>query len=95
VGEGLAKRLEELTGIESRSVVLGHLQRGGTPVAFDRNLGNRLGLAAADALNDGAFGQMVALHGTNIVRVALESATGVLKTVPAERYREATAFFGA
>jgi 6-phosphofructokinase 1 len=95
VGEGLAKRLEELTGIESRSVVLGHLQRGGTPVAFDRNLGNRLGLAAADALNDGAYGQMVALHGTNIVRVALESATGVLKTVPAERYREATAFFGA
>jgi 6-phosphofructokinase 1 len=95
VGEGLAKRLEELTGIESRSVVLGHLQRGGTPVAFDRNLGNRLGLAAADALNDGAYGQMVALHGTNIVRVPLESATGVLKTVPAERYREATAFFGA
>jgi 6-phosphofructokinase 1 len=95
VGEALAKRLEDITKIESRSVVLGHLQRGGSPVAFDRNLGNRLGLAAADALNDGAFGQMVALHGTEIVRVALESATGVLKTVPSKRYLEAKAFFGA
>jgi 6-phosphofructokinase 1 len=95
VGEGLAKRIEDLTGFETRSVVLGHLQRGGTPVAFDRNLGQRLGLKAADAVKSGQFGQMVALHGTEVVLVPLASATGVLKTVPAARYQEAKAFFGA
>ena len=95
VGEALAKRIEDLTGYETRSVVLGHLQRGGTPVAFDRNLGQRLGLKAAEAINDGEFGKMVALHGTEVVLVPLESATGVLKTVPVARYQEAKAFFGA
>ncbi len=95
VGEALAKRIEDLTGFETRSVVLGHLQRGGSPVAFDRNLGARLGLKAADAVNQKQFGQMVALHGTDVVLVPLESATGVLKTVPTARYDEAKAFFGA
>ncbi|MGA1082155.1 MAG: 6-phosphofructokinase, partial [Candidatus Nanopelagicales bacterium] len=82
VGEALAKRIEDLTGFETRSVVLGHLQRGGSPVAFDRNLGARLGLKAADAVDQKQFGQMVALHGIDVVLVPLESATGVLKTVP-------------
>lgn len=95
VGEALAKRIEDLTGFETRSVVLGHLQRGGSPVAFDRNLGARLGLKAADAVNQNQFGQMVALHGTEVVLVPLESATGVLKTVQTSRYDEAKAFFGA
>ncbi|MGA0732801.1 MAG: 6-phosphofructokinase [Candidatus Nanopelagicales bacterium] len=95
VGEALAKRIEDLTGFETRSVVLGHLQRGGSPVAFDRNLGARLGLKAADAVDQKQFGQMVALHGTDVVLVPLESATGVLKTVPTSRYDEAKAFFGA
>ncbi|MGA1677915.1 MAG: 6-phosphofructokinase, partial [Candidatus Nanopelagicales bacterium] len=95
VGEALAKRIEDLTGFETRSVVLGHLQRGGSPVAFDRNLGARLGLKAADAVDQKQFGQMVALHGTDVVLVPLESATGVLKTVPTARYDEAKAFFGA
>lgn len=95
VGDSLAARIEDLTGFETRSVVLGHLQRGGSPIAFDRNLGQRLGLKAVEAINEKQFGQMVALHGTEVVLVPLESATGVLKTVPATRYQEAKAFFGA
>jgi 6-phosphofructokinase len=74
--------------------VLGHLQRGGTPTAFDRVLGTRFGAAAFRAVEEREFGCMVALRGTDIVRVPLAAATGVLKTVPAERYAEARAFFG-
>ena len=94
VADRLAAELERRTGIESRSVVLGHLQRGGTPTAFDRVLGTRFGAAAFRAVEEREFGCMVALRGTDIVRVPLAAATGVLKTVPAERYAEARAFFG-
>jgi phosphofructokinase-like protein len=94
IGERLAKELERRTGRETRSVVLGHLQRGGTPTAYDRVLATRFGLHAADAVHDGAYGTMVALNGTDITRVPLAEAVGTLKTVPLERYAEAEAFFG-
>jgi ATP-dependent phosphofructokinase / diphosphate-dependent phosphofructokinase len=94
IGQLLAEEIEKRTGKESRAVVLGHIQRGGTPTAFDRVLATRFGLAAIDAAEDGAFGQMVALRGTDIVRVPLAEATEQLKTVPLERYAEVEVFFG-
>jgi 6-phosphofructokinase 1 len=94
IGQWLAGELEERTGREARTVVLGHIQRGGTPTAFDRVLATRFGLHAVDAVHAGAWGMMVALRGTEIVQVPLTEATAELKTVPAERYREAEIFFG-
>ncbi len=94
VGDWLAKEIATATGKESRAVVLGHVQRGGTPTAYDRVLATRFGLHAVDAVADGDFGVMVALRGTDIVRVKLAQATAELKTVPAERYEEAEVFFG-
>ncbi|HWE91712.1 MAG TPA: 6-phosphofructokinase [Pseudonocardiaceae bacterium] len=94
VGDWLAKEIARRTGKESRAVVLGHVQRGGTPTAYDRVLATRFGLHAADAVADGDFGVMVALRGTDIVRVKLAEATAELKTVPAARLKEAEVFFG-
>ncbi|PXY33059.1 6-phosphofructokinase [Prauserella endophytica] len=94
VGTWLAEEIAERTGKESRAVVLGHVQRGGTPTAYDRVLATRFGLHAVDAVADGDFGVMVALRGTDIVRVKLAEATAELKTVPPERYAEAEVFFG-
>jgi 6-phosphofructokinase len=74
--------------------VLGHIQRGGTPTAFDRVLATRFGLHAIDAVHVGDWGKMVALSGTEIVRVPLAEATKTLKTVPTEFYSEAEVFFG-
>ncbi|MFI6511361.1 6-phosphofructokinase [Streptosporangium sp. NPDC050855] len=94
IGETLAKEIEKRTGKEARTTVLGHIQRGGTPTAFDRVLATRFGLQAIDAVQDGDFGTMVALQGTDIVRVGLDEATKELKTVPVSRYEEAEVFFG-
>jgi 6-phosphofructokinase 1 len=94
IGTWLAEEIATRTGKESRAVVLGHVQRGGTPTAYDRVLATRFGLHAVDAVADGAFGVMVALKGTDIVRVKLSEATAELKTVPTERYKEAEVFFG-
>jgi 6-phosphofructokinase 1 len=94
IGAALASLIEERTGREARAVVLGHIQRGGTPSPFDRVLATRFGLAAVDAVHDGQSGVMVALRGTDIVRVPLSAATAQLKLVPAERYAEAEVFFG-
>jgi 6-phosphofructokinase 1 len=94
IGERLAKEIEKRTGKEARTTVLGHIQRGGTPTAFDRVLATRFGLQAIDAVREGDFGKMVALQGTDIVRVDLSAATERLKTVPVERYEEAEVFFG-
>jgi 6-phosphofructokinase 1 len=94
IGVLLAAEIEKRTGKEARCTVLGHVQRGGTPTAFDRVLATRFGLHAVQAVRDGAFGQMVALRGTDIVRVPLAEATASLKLVPAERYAEAEVFFG-
>jgi 6-phosphofructokinase 1 len=94
IGQALADEIEARTGREARVTVLGHLQRGGTPTAFDRVLATRFGLHAIDAAHEGAFGTMVALHGTDIVQVPLAEATDELKTVPLERYAEVEVFFG-
>ena len=94
IGDWLAAEIETRTGYQTRCTVLGHIQRGGTPSAFDRVLSSRFGLEAITAVHDGDFGKMMALHGTKIARVPLASATDVLKTVPIERYEEITSFFG-
>lgn len=72
IGEMLCREIEKLTGIESRAVVLGHIQRGGSPTAFDRVLGTRYGVKAVELAAAGQFGQMVALRGTEIVGVPLD-----------------------
>ncbi len=94
IGLVLEREIEQRTGFESRQTVLGHVQRGGTPTAYDRVLATRFGLHAIDAVHDGDSGVMVALRGTDIVRVPLREATRELKTVPMERYAEAEVFFG-
>ncbi|MEV8388525.1 MULTISPECIES: 6-phosphofructokinase [unclassified Streptomyces] len=94
VGEWLAKEIERRTGKEARTTVLGHVQRGGTPSAFDRWLATRFGLHAIEAVRDGDYGKMVALRGTDIVRVPISEATARLKTVRPELYEEAGVFFG-
>ena len=94
IGDRLASEIEGRTGKEARAVVLGHIQRGGTPTAFDRWLATRFGLQAIDAVADGDFGKMMALRGTKIVRVPLIEGTGELKLVSPEEYAEAEVFFG-
>jgi 6-phosphofructokinase 1 len=94
IGEAIAREIEQRTGKEARTTVLGHVQRGGTPSSRDRWLATRFGLHAIDAVNDQAWGTMVALRGPNIVRVPLSEATASLKTVDPELYAEAEVFFG-
>jgi len=94
VGQLLAEEIQRRTGKEARATVLGHIQRGGTPTAFDRVLATRFGIGAIRAVADGAFGTMVALRGTHIVRVPIADAVEELKLVPPERYSEAEVFFG-
>ena len=94
IGDRLAKEIEDRTGWEARAVVLGHVQRGGTPTAFDRWLATRFGLHAITAVHDKEYGTMMALRGTDIVRVPLIEGTGELKLVKPEQYAEAEVFFG-
>jgi phosphofructokinase-like protein len=94
VGDAIARDIERRTGFETRVTVLGHVQRGGSPTPRDRVLATRYGLKAADLVHQGRFGRMAALHGDNIVDVSLEEATAELKTVPADWYEVARAFFG-
>ncbi len=94
IGHLLEREIQARTGFESRQTVLGHVQRGGTPTAYDRILATRFGLHAIDAVHEGDSGVMVALRGTEIVRVPLAEATASLKLVPLERYAEAEVFFG-
>jgi phosphofructokinase-like protein len=94
VGESIGDEIELRTGYETRVTVLGHVQRGGSPTPRDRILASRFGLKAADLVEAGAFGQMAALHGDDVVSVSLEEATAALKTVPDAWYDVARAFFG-
>jgi ATP-dependent phosphofructokinase / diphosphate-dependent phosphofructokinase len=94
IGDRLAGEIEQRTGAEARAVVLGHVQRGGTPTAFDRWLATRFGLHAVDAVAEKDFGKMVALRGADIVRVPLLEGTGELKLVSPAEYAEAEVFFG-
>jgi ATP-dependent phosphofructokinase / diphosphate-dependent phosphofructokinase len=94
IGERLSREIEQRTGKEARTVVIGHVQRGGTPTAFDRWLATRFGLHAITAVYEQDFGTMVALRGTDIVRVPLIDGTGTLKTVDPSQYNEAEVLFG-
>src|SRR3954447_16945332 len=88
------EEIERRTGFETRVTILGHVLRGGTPTAYDRILATRFGIAAIDAVHDGAFGTMVALHGERIERVPIGDAVRELKTVDAEFLEVAGVFFG-
>jgi ATP-dependent phosphofructokinase / diphosphate-dependent phosphofructokinase len=94
VGDALGREIEQRTGYETRVTVLGHIQRGGSPTARDRVLATRFGLKAADLALAGEFGQMAALHGDDVVSVALAEATAELKVVPPQWYDVARAFYG-
>jgi ATP-dependent phosphofructokinase / diphosphate-dependent phosphofructokinase len=94
IGQLLEREIESRTGYESRATVLGHIQRGGTPTAFDRVLATRLGVAASDAANGGDWGVMPALRGTRIQLVPLSEAVADLRTVPPDDYAAAEVFFG-
>ena len=94
IGDWLARELEQRTGHEARTTVLGYVQRGGTPTARDRVLATRFGISAIDAVKAGNFGKMAALRGNDIVLVPLADAVAQLKTVPPELYDEAKTFFG-
>ncbi len=94
VGEQLGEEIESRTGFETRVTVLGHVQRGGSPTARDRVLATRFGLKASDLVAEGAFGQMAALRGDDVISVSLAEATAELKTVPDEWYDVARTFFG-
>jgi phosphofructokinase-like protein len=94
IGHWLEGEIERRTGKEARATVLGHVQRGGTPTAFDRVLATRFGLHAIDAVQAGRWGTMAALRGTEIELVELSEATAELKTLPPSMYEEAEVFFG-
>jgi ATP-dependent phosphofructokinase / diphosphate-dependent phosphofructokinase len=94
IAHWLEGEIERRTGHEARATVLGHVQRGGTPTAFDRVLATRFGLHAIDAANEGRWGMMTSLRATNIELVPLASAVAELKTVPESLYSEAEVFFG-
>ena len=93
IGNLLAAEIEKRTGFETRATILGHIQRGGTPTAFDRVLATRFGVAAIDCVHDGDFGQMVALQAGTIVRVPLSAAVAELKTVDPDLVAVAEIFF--
>ncbi|MCI3278297.1 6-phosphofructokinase [Streptomyces cylindrosporus] len=94
IGEWLAQEIARRTGTDARTTVLGHVQRGGTPSAFDRWLATRFGLHAVEAVKDGAFGVMTALRGTDIIRVPLADSGGTTKVVDPSLYDEFEVFFG-
>jgi ATP-dependent phosphofructokinase / diphosphate-dependent phosphofructokinase len=94
IGQRLEREIEQRTGFETRATVLGHVQRGGTPTAFDRVLATRLGLAAIDAVHSGHWGHMTALHATAIELVALADAVAEVRRVPREEYERYGVLFG-
>lgn len=94
VGQILGDIIEKKTGFETRVTVLGHIQRGGSPTAFDRVLGSRFGVKAVELIKEGKFGCMVSLKGNKIVEVPIEKAVGTLKTVDKDFYNMAKTFFG-
>ena len=94
IGTVLGEQIEKTTGFETRVTVLGHIQRGGSPTAFDRVLGTRFGIAAIDCIATGDFGKMVALRGTEIVSVDIKDAVSKTRTVDMGLYDIAKVFFG-
>lgn len=94
IGERLAKIINDETGYETRATTLGHIQRGGSPTAFDRVLATRFGVHAVDLVHQQKFGRMVALHGGEITDVPVEDAVDKLKTLDLSLYKVAEVFFG-
>lgn len=94
IGDTIAKIIEKETGYETRAMTLGHIQRGGTPTAFDRVLATRFGVTATDLVHEGKFGTMVALHGNSIDSVPLDTSVGHLKTLDMKLLDVAGVFFG-
>ncbi|MFH1772333.1 MAG: ATP-dependent 6-phosphofructokinase [Candidatus Omnitrophota bacterium] len=94
IGDALGKVIEGKTGFETRVTVLGHIQRGGSPTAFDRVLGTRFGVKAYQLVKESKFGRMVSLKGNEIIDVSLEEATKELKTLDLDFYEIAKTFFG-
>jgi len=94
IGQQLEREIEARTGYETRATVLGHVQRGGTPTAFDRVLATRLGLAAVDAAVERRWGMMTALHANNIVLVPLAEAVAEVRRVPVDEYARYGVLFG-
>lgn len=94
IGHWLGKEIEEVSGVETRVTILGHVQRGGSPTPFDRVLATRFGCKAVDAVANGDFGKMVSLQGGKIELVDMEEAIRELRTAPKELYDIASVFFG-
>lgn len=94
IGDRLAKLIEKETGFETRAMVLGHIQRGGTPTAFDRVLATRFGVAAVDLASQKKFGRMVALQNNRIVDIPIDDAVREMKTLDMDLYKVASVFFG-
>jgi 6-phosphofructokinase 1 len=94
IGHELEREIEARTGFETRATVLGYVQRGGTPTAFDRVLATRVGLAAIDAAHDGAWGMMTAVRSTKIELVTLADAVAEAHRVPLEEYERYQMLFG-
>jgi 6-phosphofructokinase len=94
VGNWLQQEIEQRTGYEARMTQLGHVLRGGTPTAYDRVIATRFGVEAIDAVHERDFAKMVALRGTDIVRVPLEDGVAKLKTVDERLFNTAAVFFG-
>jgi ATP-dependent phosphofructokinase / diphosphate-dependent phosphofructokinase len=93
LGEAVAEKIQEMTGFETRATVLGHIQRGGTPTAFDRILGTRLGVAAVDLVHKGEFGKLPMLHNGHIVTMDLSEAVARNQKVDMDLYHTAEVFF--
>jgi 6-phosphofructokinase len=94
IGQRLADEIEARTGYEARMTALGHVLRGGSPSAYDRVIATRFGIEAIDAVHEGDYGKMVALRGTEVVRVAMEEGVAHLKTVDGRLFETAAVFFG-
>lgn len=94
IGQRISEAIEKRTGYETRVTVLGHIQRGGSPTAFDRILGTRFGVKAVELIREGKFGYMVSLQGNRIVPVPLEKAVAKSKTLDMDFYEVARTFFG-
>jgi ATP-dependent phosphofructokinase / diphosphate-dependent phosphofructokinase len=94
IGVALEREIESRTGFETRATVLGHVQRGGTPTAYDRVLATRFGLAAINAVHDGNWGMMAALHSNQVKLIALADAVAEVRRVPVEEYQSFDVFFG-
>jgi len=94
IGDRVAKAIEAKTGMETRASSLGHIQRGGSPTAYDRVLGTRYGLHAVDLIHDKKFGRMVSLQGNKITDVSVSEAVGTLKTLDKNFYEQIKIFFG-